>query len=252
MKRALICYFHGLGDVIQLTPHMRQLFNDGYGYKVDLMCRKQVKTTHLLDKCPYVDKLIEVPNPWQENDYDDALAEIIKNYNKLKTEYDWSGISTHRLQLPVSKIEMTSLELSLNIEYKYLEVFIPEAIYDDARKFIKCKYPDGYIHVHTQIENHPVHSWDATEWIDENLPDLPIINTGKGSSMERYHEDINWTFVLIRHATHRVYSSSVMVHASDALNKIIDIINYGKADRKVWPLEQWKVKHIRERGEMIK
>ena len=46
-----------------LTPVLRELYNQGY--IVDLICRKSVETSHLLDNCSHVDKLIIVPNPWQ-------------------------------------------------------------------------------------------------------------------------------------------------------------------------------------------
>ena len=53
-------------------------------------------------------------------------------------------------------------------------------------------------------------------------------------------------------ATHRVLSSSVFVHAADAMGCTIDIINYGRPDKKVWPLDQSRVLHIRENGKLIK
>jgi len=43
-----------------------------------------------------------------------------------------------------------------------------------------------------------------------------------------------------------------MVHAAEAMGLEMDIINYGKKDRKVWPLNQGLVKHIREEGKFIK
>jgi len=64
--------------------------------------------------------------------------------------------------------------------------------------------------------------------------------------------DINSAFILAREATHRVLSSGVFVHACEAMGCTMDVVNYGRADRKVWPLDQSKVLHIRESGEWIR
>ena len=67
----------------------------------------------------------------------------------------------------------------------------------------------------------------------------------------RIHRDINFSFVLAREAKHRILSSSVFVHACDAMNSVMDIVNYGRPDRKVWPLEQDKVQCIREANKIL-
>ena len=63
MKKALILYSHGIGDVIMLTPHLRHLYTEGY--TIDLMCRVSIRDSKLLDACPYINKLIIVENPWR-------------------------------------------------------------------------------------------------------------------------------------------------------------------------------------------
>ena len=63
-------------------------------------------------------------------------------------------------------------------------------------------------------------------------------------------EDINFSFILAREAKHRVLSSSVFVHACDAMNVDVEVVNYGKVDRKVWPKNKI-VRKIREEGKWI-
>jgi hypothetical protein len=249
VNKALVCYHHGLGDVILLTPHLRELFKSGY--MVDLMCRVEVKTSHLLDECPYIDNLIPIPNPWDGGNYQKAIAEMMAEYSGRKKDYDFSCVSTHSVNVSgIHKIDITSMETGIECSNKEPEVFIPENV--ESHVLEDYGHGEEYIHVHTQIENHPVHSWDAGGWIQENIGDMQIIDTGSGGSHERMDEDINYTFAVAKHAKHRVYSSSVMVHACEAMDKTIDIINYGKEDRKVWPLKQGLVKNIRECGEMLR
>jgi hypothetical protein len=247
MKKALIYYFHGLGDIIQLTPHLRYLYNDGYC--VDLMCRKDAIYSHLLDDCPYTDKLIPIENPWLSPlGFDEQNKLNVQKFHELLPDYDWYGMCLHRQYLE-NKIMMNSAELGIDPPDKSLEVFIPKEIEKEAIEYINGQ---EYIFLHTGIENHPAHTWDARAWIKENLPNLPVIDTGFGGTHYKIHDNINFSFVLAREAKHRVLSSSVMVHACDAMNCVIDIIYYGKIDRKVWPLDQSKVLHIIEENKCLK
>ena len=250
MKKALIKYHHGLGDIIQLTPHLRHLYNQGY--ITDIMGMSQNKASHLLDECKYTDKLIDIPNTWKSPiGFNRQLEEDMKKFNKLKVNYDWSGAANHVGIGQTNKMDFTSTELNLNITDKMVEVFISELAEERVLKYINKTYPNGYIFVHTFIEEHTYHNWDATAWIKDNLPNLPIVDTGYNGNYYKWRPDINEAFVLAREATHRVMSSSVMVHACDAMNIGIDVVNYGRADRKVWLPDMSKVLKIRENGEFL-
>lgn len=252
MKKALILYSHGLGDIIMLTPHLRHLYQKGY--KTDLMCRIQTMESHLLDSCPYVDKLIEVESPWRPvgrglrspAEFKKQTDINIAQFEKLRKNYDWSGVSLHKRPfLQNHKIDTASYELGLEIKDKKLEVFIPETAEQEAKKYIDS----DYIFIHTNPEPHPCHNWDATDWIKKNLPPLKLCHARE---LEALFDDINITFVIAKYAKHRVLSSSVFVHACEAMGCTIDVINYGRPDRKVWPLDQSRVLHIREKGKWIK
>lgn len=248
MKKALILYWHGLGDVIMLTPHMRHLYEKGY--RTDLMCRAAVRESKLLDTCPYVNRLIIVENPWMSSVGFKRQAELnMQHFHSLRKGYDWSGASPHNTKhIKRHKIDMTSAELGLEIKDKTLEVFIPQNAETDALRYMS----DEYIFVQTVLEFHEYHDWDAGEWIKENLPPMRVMDLGYKREYHMAFDDINTAFVLAREAAYRVLSSGVFVHACEAMGCTIDVINYGRSDRKVWPLDQSKVLHIREAGEWIR
>jgi len=248
MKKALLLYWHGLGDVIMLTPHLRHLYEQGY--KTDLMCRIAVQESKLLNACPYINKLIIVENPWRSKLGFKRQAKLnLRRFQELREKYDWSGASPHRRPfLKQYKIDMTSAELGLEIEDKKLAVFIPESAEKEALKYKNGKY----IFVQTVLEFHSYHNWDAGEWIKGHLPPLKIMDLGYKKQYHMAFDDINTAFVLARDATHRVFSSGVFVPACEAMGCTINVINYGRKDRKVWPLDQSRVLHIREEGEWIK
>jgi len=249
MKRALLMYWHGLGDVIQLTPHLRYLYQEGF--MVDLLCRPEVRTSNLLRYCPYINKLIDVPNPWQSaKGKNNQIQSNNKTFEALRSSYQWSGKSLHNTG-GACKIDTTSRELGLQITDKKLEVFISKEAEQEAL-CVKNNFPDGYIFVHTMIENHKYHNWNSSNFIAKNYTDVDIIDTGYEGDFYKKFSDIGVSFVLSRDAKARILSSSVFVHACDAMNVCIDVINYGRPDRKVWPLDQSKVMKIRESNKWIK
>ena len=251
-KKALIQYWHGLGDVIMLTPLLRQLYKKGF--LVDLMCRKSVKDSYLLDECKYIDKLIVVENPWgSTKGFSLQVKENMELFNKLKSNYDFSSSINH-LSTFNDKIIHNFKEGNINCDKDdlSLEVFISEDINKKALEYINNMYPKGYIFNHTMIENHPPHNWDSTNWINNNLPNLPVVNTGKNNTHYMINENINFSFVLAKNAKYRVLSSSVFVHACDAMNSEVEVVNYGKMDRKVWPKNKNLIKKVRELNKWIK
>lgn len=251
MKKSLIHYSHGLGDVIMLTPLLRQLYKRGY--RTDLLCRKSVLESSLLKECPYVDQMFIVDNPHTSS----AGAENQRRFNEQKFE-QLSHSYEYALSLPHLAIQGSKLLHNLSLcKFDYdpndlnLEVFISQEVEYQAKNFIKKNYPKGYIFNHTMIEFHQYHNWDSTSFIKENFEELPVLDTGMNGNGYRIHRDINFSFVLAREAKHRILSSSVFVHACDAMDSVMDIVNYGRPDRKVWPLEQDKVKCIREANKIL-
>ncbi len=250
MKRALFLYWHGLGDVIILTPLLRELYKQGY--VTDLICRKSVESSKLLDDCPYVDKLIIVENPWRSKKGFQAQArENINLLHSLGSNYDWFGGAGH-LSSFTDKIKRNFEECKLTTADYDLEVFIPVNVEKEVSEYINQNYPQGFIFNHTMIEFHKNHDWNSAQWIKDNLPNLPVVDTGYTGNYYMKWPDIRYTFALLKHATHRVISSSVFVHACDALKLPIDVVNYGTPDRKVWPYDKSLVRKIRESGKWIK
>jgi len=250
-KKALILYWHGLGDVIMLTPVLRYLHQQGYD--VHLMCRPEVHRTSLLHHCQYIQSFIEVGNPWRAICGFDKQKKANRDlFHKFSQKYQWSAECLHEQIIGQCKIQTNIHECGLSQIDKKLEIFVSEEVEQNVLRYIEKYYPDGYIFKHTQVEFHPTHNWDSDEWIQDNLPDLPIVDTGLGGSHYRIHPDINYSFVLAREAQHRVLSSSVFVHACEAMGVTMDVINYGRPDRKVWPKNQALVARIREQGEWVR
>lgn len=230
-KKVLIKYHHGLGDVIALTPQLRYLWSKGY--QIDLMCREEVTSSHILDDCKYINKIITIPNPWRDKELrtpeeynrvekeNTELLESLEGYD-LKLNVDHKNIPQ---DIPKTIFNSMQCEFTGMTSYDK-EIFIPKDVDKQVRQEIAKRFPDGYTFKHTIIPNHEEHSVGLD--IDFGLP---VFDTSK----EILNKDINYTFAYIKYASHIIVSSSVMSQAAEALGKKIDILNFGKCDVKVLP-----------------
>ena len=246
----LLLYWHGLGDLICLTPQLRHFHR--LGYRVDLICRQPAIKSRLFDACPYVNRLIPLPyetgGPAEGGKSGAQKKEqCFRLFKNMEPEYDKSFEFSERAQVVRGgKVHLNNKVCGFkDLDNLDLEVFIPQEVETEAAQYIKEHYPNGYIFQHTMIEWHQYHNWDASLWIRDNLCNLPIINTGMGESHEMMFQDINTSFVLAREAKHRVLSSSVFVHACDAMNASMDVVHYGRPNKYGWPLDESKIRLVR-------
>jgi len=246
---------------------------------VDVLVRPYIVKAKLLECCPYVREIIQLPTDRSafatssrkygtKNMFLDIFNELAINY-----DYAFKSLPTKRFRIPGGKIhdesenlfgkEMPRQRLSPKEKRRQeiirgfrdtparipiakpanldLEVFISESAEEEAQNYIRTKYPEGYVFLHTYPRYHLNHNWDASEWISANLDEeLPFFKPNEMS----FSEDINIMFVVAREATHRVLSSSVFVHACDAMRVTMDAVHYGSPSLHHYPLDSSIIKKV--------
>lgn len=244
MKKALISCVDGLGDIVSyITPYMRKFYKEGY--MTTLMGREELTTSHLLDDCPYLEEIIHIPNPWKFKDPSKTVKKNLATFNKLRKNFDLAYNRPFCQIQMYSKLDMTSKFFGipeLEGEDRYPEVFISDECDKEAEDYLNNVEFKEFMFVHVNIPNHPAHTWDAYQWIGENFPPMNIYDTRFNT-----FDNINTTFAIMKRASRIILSSSVMVHAADALNLHVDAVNYGVVDRKAWPT-RIKPRRVRECG----
>lgn len=244
-KRALVCFPHGIGDVIQATPAMRALYNEGY--ILDMMVRRSVINSHLLDDCPYIDKLILARTDITENGWKQFQ---IPHFNKLRDGYDRAivskifGIFKHR---PIKIAD----DFKVKPTNYHLEVWINRQSEQDAAEFVRVETGDSdFVHVHTKIEVHPKYWWHSLPYVMKNYPRVPILDSGYCGNAHKRFANINTTFAIMKKAKYRVLSLSVMAAAADALDLPIDLLNSVIPRHNCLPMNKKLVKKLRVEGKI--
>lgn len=245
--KALLLFWHGIGDTITLTPALRYLKSGGY--ESHILCKPGIEESGLLSHCPHA-KVITVPveTTPASNTASSARArqQFKDTFAKMKPEYDLSlSFVGGPPKVRGGKIIRNMKVCGAPMKDVGLEVFIPQSAEDTAREYIAEHYPGGYIFKHSRPSSR-THDWGgAEEWIEQNLPDLPVFDTGRNGPDKKIWGDINVSFVMAREARHRVLASSVFVHACDAMNVPIDVVAYGKSAPHAWPLDSDKIKVVK-------
>lgn len=244
-QRALVCFPHGIGDVIQATPAIRTLYQEGYA--IDMMVRSSVISSRLLEDCPYVVNLIKARTDITDEGWEEFQ---MPHVNKIKDQYDRviiskiRGIFKHR---PVKIAE----DFGVKPENYKLEVFINRNSRQIAAQYVNHHVPDGgFVHVHTKIEVHPKYWWSSLPYVMKTYPKMPILDSGYCGNLHKLWDNINTTFAIMALAKHRVLSLSVMAAAADAMDLEIDLLNSVIPNHNCLPMNKKLVKKLRVEGKI--
>jgi len=258
VKKCLLLFWHGIGDLINLTPALRELHN--HGYHADILVRKFIVASGVFDACPYATLIPMDITPVSAGGPEGAKAkeQALAAFEGRKGAYDghclfykssWKVRGALMTLYYEETIEAMSLTPTVNVNsptaiYGPTEVWIPEECELEAARFVESKYPKGFIFKHTMPEKHPDHCWpDAAKWIKRELPALPVFD----SDAHGERGNINTLFAIAKKAQHRVLASSVIVHACNAMGSTMDIVNYGHPAEDHYPEDPNTIKVIRRK-----
>lgn len=259
VKKCLLLFWDGIGDLINLTPVLRELNHNGY--HTDILVRQHLYDSGVFEACPYADLIpldiasIAAGGPRGAKAKKIALAEL----EARKADYDkhWrirgqapperGALMAMWYKQVVKELSLTpTIKISPTAVYGPPEVWIPEWCEQVAAEFVEKKYPDGFIFKRSFARSHGFHRFrGAEEWIANELPALPVFDQDAYHGMHGFWPNINILFAIAKKAQHRVLYSSVMVHACEAMGATMDIVNYGMEARKFWPEDPNRIKVIR-------
>jgi hypothetical protein len=244
-KRALICFPHGIGDIIQATSAMKALYDEDY--VLDMMVRPSVIDSHLLDDCPYIGKLIKVRTDTTEQGWEIYHK---PHFSKIKSEYDRAILCSLLVAYKHRQVRIAE-EFGVNPPSYKPDVWINQQSILEAQKFIHENVPDGrFIHVHTKTEVHKKYWWESFAYVRKKYPDIPILDSGYAGNLHKRFANINTTFAIMRLAAHRVLSISVMAAAAEALDLPIDLLNCVHKDHACLPMNRGIIKQYRIAGKI--
>ena len=241
----LICYPHGLGDCILLTPALRE-FYFSTGKKASVSTLERFKSAKFFNSNPYIDKICYTKDAW--NDYPNfdigcrevhkACADFAKNNDietitfpqhksyKEKILSNYVDIGLRNAINPATELYTTSEEASAATEL--IEKLV------NGNRF-------GFIQTSTGVPAKDLPSGYGRKWLSKNRGLSNFIEIGvdyDGLSMS-----IGTQFEIMRRSAAVCLPDSVFYHACGAMNKPVDFVFFAKGKSvydRVKPLHSTK------------
>jgi len=239
--KILIFFPGGLGDFLMFTPALRRYTKENPNHEITIATHKNNYLTHIFDNHPYIKGgYVHTPHPWVDynENYIAGCSDIIDNYlPKHCNKFD-SVINI--VKLPnMHKIYKYAQEMCVSLVTDYLDVFIPNEIVETVDKDLKEKGIDKFNLIHSvsgnPVKNIPKHLQEMFK----QESNVPVIAINKSNP----HENINYTFELIKRASKLFVCDSVCMHAADALKKENTIIF--RKENVPWEWNYVKPLHIK-------
>lgn len=237
----LILYPHGLGDIILLTPVLRELADDS----VHVAVLRRFKGTQILDACPWIDGIHYVlPDPWNDTTRIGCRhwgERYAKDLGQTPV-WIWHPPEMH-------KILYNAHALDVNLVNFQTEIWIGEEDRRRADLWLhgRIEEPYGFLHsatgmpgLSTAAAKKDFQSGLGYRWLrKQGVRDVVEV----GVSYPKASMPMPVQFEIMWRAQTLCVADSVFYHAAHALNKQVDLAYFGRGKgvhRRVRPLHDAK------------
>ena len=227
MKKVLIVFWHGLGDNISVTPALRK-YKQITGNYIGWAMLKRFKPAHLMDKCPYIDKIHWISDAWNDfSGYKEGIKEIQKEAETIAEEHGYdevkmipfNGNGVHRIFRGARDIGVTLEPNEVHTEWWYEpSEMIPF--------YQKINLPKKFVFFHG-IAGAPSKSWPreiAIKRIEKDFPGMPIISPDFTWDYKQF--PIAFAVDVMKRATHRYIVDSSLYYIAHALDIPMDLVYF--------------------------
>ncbi len=158
MKTAIVAW-HGLGDIVTLTPVLRK-YKEVTNEDLYLLHLERLPVEDLLKKCPYIEGFHKTKDVWNDfSDIDIGRKEVMKQAQEYADKFGYDKIVeiTMSPSLGIAhKIHRAAYELGIKVDDYRTEIFpkITKKVKERADKFLE-KAQEPYIFVHLKTGNPP-------------------------------------------------------------------------------------------------
>ena len=224
----LIIYPHGLGDIILLTPALREFVKSGHK-KPSVAVMKRFAGSGILDGCPWIDNCYyALPDPWNDEGGRNRCKQIgisfATNCNLLPL-WIWHPSHVHKI---IYNFKMLGISSPADPR---TEIYIT----DFHRSIVdKMPLPDrfGFIQTTTGVKGLTdiAHIKDlppgfGRRWIEEKQGIRDTVEVGVTFSYDEYAIPIQ--FEIMRRSSAVCLPDSVFYHACHAMGKSVDFAYFG-------------------------
>ena len=226
----LICYPHGLGDCVLLTPAIREFYY-ATGKKVSVATLERFKSAKFFDYNPYVDKVFYTKDAWLDfPNFDLGCKEVYESCVAFAKENDIVHVSFPRHKSYKEKILANYVDIGLKTCVNPMtEIFTCDKDAQDADKMIGDIVGGnrfGFIQTSTGVPKKDLPAGYGRAWLKKNRGIEHFIEVGV--DFDPLSIPITTQFEIMRRSVGVCLPDSVFYHACGAMNKPVDFVYFAK------------------------
>jgi hypothetical protein len=241
--RMLVCYPHGLGDCVLLTPVLRDYFHLT-GKKMSVATMERFRSSMFFDNNPYVDEIFYTKDAW--NDFQNehiGFQEVYKYCQNIASERGYTHVIFPRHQAVTEKIHSNYLELGvvqpINPTTEIYPTPYDVRVADEIIEKCVGNNDFGFIHSNTGVPIKDLPEGYGKMWLKKYRDLEHTIEVGV--DFEALEYPITVQFEIMRKARAVCLPDSVFYHACGAMHKPVDFVYFARGKEiydRVKPLHQ--------------
>lgn len=229
----LICYPHGLGDCILLTPAIREYYNKT-GKKVSIATLERFKSSMFFNNNPYVDKIFYTKDAWNDfSNYHEGCQTILEDCNQFAKENNIDKVIFAGHKSSNHKILSNYIDIGLKTCINpSTEIFTTDNDVKIAKEFILKNVGNnkfGFIQTKTGVPTKNLPEGFGKKWLKENFNLEYFIEVGESFKYDDFN--LNVQFEIMRRSFKVCLADSVFYHACGAINKPVDYVYFQRGER---------------------
>ena len=254
-KSILICYPHGLGDCILLTPALREYFFTT-GKKASVATLERFKSAKFFDYNPYIDKIIYTKDAWLDfPEFNYGCQKVLEQCVEFAEENGIDEVAFLRHKSYKEKILANYIDIGLEFAVNpTTEIHTSDNDVATASKIISELVGSerfGFIQTSTGVPKKDLPPGYGKKWLEINLGLTHVIEVG--IDFDGLSLPITTQFEIMRQASGVCVPDSVFYHACGAMNKPVDLVYFAKGSSvydRVRPLHSVKQNVVYELEEI--
>jgi len=241
----LICYPHGLGDCVLLTPAIREYYF-ATGNKVSVATLERFKSAKFFDYNPYVDKVFYTKDAWLDYpDFETGTKEVYASCVEIAKQNGIVQVAFPRHKAYKEKILSNYVDLGMKACVNpTTEIYTSDADIKNAESMIEKLIGNnrfGFIQTSTGVPKKDLPDGYGKKWLKKNKGLEHFIELG--IDFDPLSMPITTQFEIMRRASAVCLPDSVFYHACAAINKPVDFVYFAKGKEvydRVRPLHTQK------------
>lgn len=228
--RILICYPHGLGDCVLLTPALRDYFHLT-GKKMSVATMERFRSSMFFDNNPYVDEIFYTKDAW--NDFHDpnfGFQSVQKYCEDIAAANGYTHVVFPRHKVVTEKIHSNYVELGVVQPINpTTEIYTTTHDVRVAKEIIERCVGDnqfGFVHTTTGVPRKDLPDGYGEKWLKKYRDLDYVIEVDKDFGALEY--PITVQFEIMRLASAVCLPDSVFYHACGAMHKPVDFVYFAR------------------------